>query len=182
MTAAVPQHGTYGLVAEFHTDRELVRAARRAREAGYTKVEAYSPFPVADLEEALALPRSRVPLVVLVGGICGGLGGYFLQYWSQVLHYPMNVGGRPFHSWPAFIVPTFECTILAAAISGVVGMILLNGLPQPYHPMFNWDRFLRASRDRFFLAIEADDPKYDRDATAKFLRGLEPSEVKEVES
>lgn len=182
MSAYEHHDGPFGLVAEFTNDGDLTRAARRTREAGYTRVEAYSPFPVNGLDEALDLPRSRVPLVVLLGGIFGGLGGFFLQYWSQVIRYPMNIAGRPFNSWPAFIVPTFECTILGAAICGVVGMILLNGLPQPYHPMFNWDRFLRASRDRFFLAIEAEDPKYDRQGTEAFLRSLEPSEVTEVES
>lgn len=176
------ENPTYGMMAEFETDHELVAAARHAREAGYTRLDAYTPYPVEALESALDLPRSKVPLIVLIGGILGGVGGFMLQYWSQVIRYPMNIGGRPFNSWPAFIVPTFECTILAAAIAGVVGMILLNGLPQPYHPAFNWDRFMRASRDRFFLAIEADDPKYDRDDTEAFLRGLGSSEVMEVES
>lgn len=182
MTATESRPGTYGLMAEFDNDHALLAAAGKAREAGYTHLDAFSPYPVEGLVEALDLPRSKVPLLVLVGGLLGGLGGFFLQYWSQVLHYPMNIGGRPYNSWPAFIVPTFECTILAAALVGVVGMIALNRLPQPYHPAFNWDRFLHASRDRFFLAIEAEDPKYDRQATEAFLRSLEPSEVKEVES
>ena len=182
MSESVLHEGPHALVAEFTTDVQLKGAARRARAAGYTHLDAYSPFPVNGLDEALELPRSRVPLVVLVGGLVGGLGGFFLQYWSQVIRYPLNIGGRPFNSWPAFIVPTFEMTILGAAICGVVGMFLLNGLPQPYHPMFNWDHFLRASRDRFFLAIEAGDPKYDRQDTEAFLRSLEPSEVMEVES
>jgi len=182
MSAHSPyREGTYGILAEFATAKALVSAARQARLAGYTRLDAYTPYPVEELSEALGLRRSWVPLIVLVGGILGGLGGFMLQYWSQVLHYPMNVGGRPYNSWPAFIVPTFECTILFAAISGVVGMILLNRLPQPYHPVFNWDRFLRASRDRFFLAIEADDPKFDPRATASFLRSLEPAAVREVE-
>jgi hypothetical protein len=159
-----------------------VAAARAAREAGYTRLDTYSPYPIEEMHEVLGLPRSKVPLVVLVGGILGGLGGFFLQYWSQVIHYPLNVGGRPFNSWPSFIVITFECTILLAALSGVIGMIVLNRLPQPYHPAFNWDRFQRASRDRYFLAVEADDPRFDRHATERFLRGLGPSEVREVES
>ncbi len=180
--ARVEPAGLYGVMAEFRTGKELIAAARRAREEGFTRLDAYSPFPIEELPEALGLRRSPVPLIVLVGGILGCIGGFFLQYWTQVIHYPMNVGGRPYNSWPAFIVPTFECTILAAAIFGVVGMIAVNRLPQPYHPAFNWDHFLRASRDRFFLAIEADDPKFDRRATAEFLRGLDPSEVTEVEN
>ncbi|HEX6202429.1 MAG TPA: DUF3341 domain-containing protein [Thermoanaerobaculia bacterium] len=182
-TANASPQGSYGLMAEFDSPQALVAAARAARAAGYTRLDAYTPFPVEELPEALGLPRSKVPLVVLAGGVLGGLGGWFLQYWSQVLHYPMNIGGRPYNSWPAFIVPTFECTILLAAISGVVGMIALNGLPRPYHPAFNWDRFLRASRDRYFLAVEADDPRFDRGEVERFLRGLpaRPTEVTEVE-
>jgi len=174
-------HGAYGMIAEFDSEPALVAAARRSREAGYTRLDAYTPYPVPALDEALALPRSKVPLVVLAGGLLGAVGGFMLQWWTSVVAYPMNVGGRPLNSWPAFIVVTFECTILAAALSGVLGMILLNRLPEPYHPVFNWDRFIRASRDRYFLCIEAADPRYDRDATEAFLRGLGPSEVTEVE-
>jgi hypothetical protein len=171
----------WGLLAEFEEVDQLVAAARRAREAGYRKLDAYTPFPVEELSDALGHARSKVPLVVLLGGLAGGFGGWLLQFWSQVFVYPMNVGGRPHNSWPAFIVPTFECTILFAAIAGVVGMILLNGLPRPYHPVFNAPRFAAASRDRYFLAIEAADPRFDRHATEKFLRGLDPAEVSEVE-
>jgi hypothetical protein len=178
---APPSPAVYGTMAEFETWQELAAAAREARAAGYRHLDAYTPFPVEEVAEALELPRSKVPLIVLIGGLLGGLGGFMLQYWVNVIHYPMNIGGRPYNSWPAFIVPTFECTILLAALSGVIGMIVLNRLPQPYHPAFNWHRFLRASRDRFFLAVEATDPQYDRDGTASFLRGLGPSEVIEVE-
>lgn len=182
MTQATHEaHGTYAMVAEFASEGELVAAARRAREAGYRRLDAYTPYPVEALNEALALPRSKVPLIVLIGGLLGAIGGFMLQYWTSVEVYPMNVGGRPHNSWPAFIVVTFECTILAAALSGVVGMILLNRLPEPYHPVFNWERFARASRDRFFLSIEAADPRYHREGTAQFLRGLNASEVIEVE-
>jgi hypothetical protein len=174
--------GTYGLIAEFASEGEVVAAARAAREAGYSRMDAYTPYPVEALNDALALPRSKVPLIVLIGGILGGLGGFMLQYWSSVIRYPMNVGGRPFNSWPAFIVVTFECTILLAAISGVIGMILLNKLPQPYHPVFNWERFVHASRDRFYLCIEAVDPEFDRQGTETFLRSLNPSEVTDVEN
>jgi hypothetical protein len=173
--------GVYGLMAEFEEVDQVVEAARRARAAGYEKLDAYTPFPVEELSEALEHKRSRVPLVVLIGGLLGGFGGWFLQYWSQVFVYPINVGGRPHNSWPAFIVPTFECTILAAAIFGVVGMILLNKLPCPYHPVFNVERFGAASLDRYFLCIEADDPRFDRRDTESFLRSLNPSEVSEVE-
>ena len=171
----------YGLMAEFPSADALVAAAHQVHEAGFQKVDAYSPYPIEAVSEALDLPRSKVPLVVLIGGLLGGLGGYMLQYWSQVIRYPMNVGGRPVHSWPSFIVPTFECTILGASLAAVVGMILINGLPLPYHPVFNVPRFALASRDRYFLVIEAVDPKFDPDATRSFLAGLNASEVSEVE-
>jgi hypothetical protein len=176
-----PRPPIYGLMAEFPTPDALIAAAHQVHKAGYQKVEAYTPYPIEAVSEALELPRSKVPLVVLIGGLLGGLGGYSLQYWSQLLVYPMNIGGRPFHSWPAFIVPTFECTILGAALSAVIGMILINGLPQPYHPVFNVPRFALASRDRYFLVIEATDPKFHTDATRRFLTGLNASEVSDVE-
>jgi hypothetical protein len=171
----------YGLMAEFPSADALVAAAHQVHEAGFQKVDAYTPYPIEAVSEALDLPRSKVPLIVLLGGLLGGFGGWMLQYWSQVIRYPMNIGGRPTLSWPAFIVPTFECTILLACISAVVGMLALNGLPEPYHPLFNAPRFKRASDDRYFLAIEARDKKFDRAATMAFLQGLNPSEVTEVE-
>jgi hypothetical protein len=176
-----PRPPIYGLMAEFPSADALVAAAHQVHEAGFQKVDAYTPYPIEAVSEALDLPRSKVPLLVLVGGLLGGLGGYMLQYWSQVIRYPMNIGGRPVHSWPSFIVPTFECTILGAALTAVIGMILLNGLPLPYHPVFNVPRFALASRDRYFLVIEAVDPKFDSDATRSFLAGLNASEVSEVE-
>jgi hypothetical protein len=176
-----PRPETYGLMAEFPTPDALIAAAHQVHKAGYQKVDAYTPYPIEAVSEALELPRSKVPLIVLIGGLLGGLGGYMLQYWSQMLVYPMNIGGRPFHSWPAFIVPTFECTILGAALSAVIGMILINGLPQPYHPVFNVPRFAMASRDRYFLVIEATDAKFHADATRRFLTGLNASEVSDIE-
>jgi hypothetical protein len=171
----------HGLMAEFATPDGLIAAAERSHEAGYRKVEAYTPYPIEEVSEALHIRRSHLPLIVLVGGILGCVGGYLLQYWTSVHEYPLNIGGRPFHSWPAFIVPTFETTILCAALFAVLGMFALNGLPHPYHPVFNVARFAEASRDRFFLVIEAADPQFDRRATEEFLRGLDPSEVMEVE-
>jgi Alternative complex III, ActD subunit len=176
-----PRPPIYGLMAEFPSADALIAAAHQVHEAGFQKVDAYTPYPIEAVSEALDLPRSKVPLIVLIGGLLGGLGGYMLQYWSQVIRYPMNIGGRPVHSWPAFIVPTFECTILGASLAAVVGMILLNGLPLPYHPVFNVPRFALASRDRYFLVIEAVDPKFDPDATRSFLADLNASEVSEVE-
>ena len=170
----------YGLMAEFNSSDDLIAASHRIYEAGYRKVDAFTPYPIEEVSEALGHHRSKLPGIVLGGGLLGGLGGYFLQYWSQVIVYPMNIGGRPVHSWPAFIVPTFECTILGAALAAVFGMFFLNGLPQPYHPVFNVPRFALASRDRFFLVIEATDPKFDSDATRRFLGGLNASEVSEV--
>lgn len=171
----------WGLLAEFGTPEALVAAAGKVREAGYTRVEAYTPYPVEGLWHALELRRSKVPLVVLLGGMAGGLGVLSLQFWAWAIHYPMNIGGRPHAVWPAWMVPTFEGTILLAALCGVVGMILLNGLPRPYHPAFNVERFARASQDGFFLAVEADDPRFDRAQTEGFLRSLGPIEVSEVE-
>lgn len=173
--------GLYGLAAEFAGPDDLLQAARGAREAGYTRMDAYTPYPIEELSETVEPHRSKVPLVTLIGGIIGGLTGFFLQYWTQVYVYPMNIGGRPHNSWPSFIVVTFEMTILFAAISAVVGMIALNRLPRPYHPIFNVSGFERASRDGFFLAIEAEDSRFDRAATEQFLRSLGPKEVCEIE-
>lgn len=170
----------YGLMAEFENPTSLVVAAREARSRGYRKVEAYSPFPIEEIDEALRLPRNKLPLIVLLGGILGGLAGYLLQYYITVWHYPLNIGGRPLHSWPAYIVITFEMTILFAALAAFFGLLALNGLPMPYHPVFNVERFALASRNRFFLCIEATDPQFDREGTAAFLEGLEPREVSEV--
>jgi hypothetical protein len=171
----------YGLMAEFRTPEELIAAARQAREAGFRRLDAYTPFPIEEVAEATGHHHSRLPLIVLIGGIVGALSGYGLQYWASVIEYPLNIGGRPLHSWPAFIVPTFEMTILFAALSAVFGMFFLNGLPQPYHPVFNVPRFALASRDRYFLVIEAADPLFDREGTRKFLADLDPAEVNEVE-
>jgi hypothetical protein len=168
-------------MAEFGDPNDLVAAAARARESGYTRMDAYTPFPIEALADVLGFHDRRVPLLVLIGGVLGGLGGYALQYWSQVIEYPLNVGGRPFHSWPAFIVPTFETTVLGAAAAAVLGMLALNKLPQPYHPVFNVPRFVLASRDRFFLCIEAVDPQFDRVETRRFLQSLNARAVMEVE-
>ena len=149
----------YGLMAEFDSPEDLLDAAQRAYEEGYRRMDAYTPFPVEGLAEAIGFHRTRLPLVVLLGGIAGGLGGYGLQYCISVIDYPLNVGGRPLHSWPAFIPVTFEMTILIAALAAVLGMLALNGLPMPYHPVFNVPEFELASRNLFFLCIEATRPQ-----------------------
>ena len=171
----------YGLMAEFADPASVVAAAHRVREAGYRKVDAFSPYPIEELSEALDFHKSKLPLLVLLGGGAGLVGGYALQYWTSVVDYPLNIGGRPFHSWVAFIPPTFETTILLAALTAVLGMLALNGLPEPYHPVFNVPRFALASKDRFFLCIEADDPKFDHDETWRFLVSLGPRVVSDVE-
>jgi hypothetical protein len=170
----------HGLMAEFDDPNALVLAAASAHDAGYRRMDAYSPFPIEELDAALGSHRSRLPLIVLIGGVVGCVGGFLLQYWAAVIAYPVNVGGRPFNSWPAFIPVTFECTILGAALSAVLGMLALNGLPMPYHPVFNVPRFALASRNRFFLCIEAKDAKFDLDATRQFLETLKPREVSAV--
>jgi hypothetical protein len=174
VTAALP---LYGLMAEFENPQDLVEATRKTREAGFTRMDAYTPYPIEALTEALDIHDHRLPAVVLGGGIVGALFGYGLCYWTTVIDYPLNLGGKPFHSAPAFIVPTFETTILFAAFAAVLGMLALNGLPMPYHPVFNTPRFALASRDRFFLCIESKDPKFDHDATWKFLSKLDGATV-----
>jgi Protein of unknown function (DUF3341) len=174
------KHPLYGLMAEFDNPTSLVAAARRTREAGYKKMDAYSPFPIEELSDAMGHHHDGLPLLVLIGGVLGGLSGFGLQYFAAVIDYPMNIGGRPNLSWPSFIPVTFEMTILFAAFVAVLGMLGLNGLPMPYHPVFNVQRFVNASRSRFFLCIESSDPLFEKEATGKFLESLEPREVSEV--
>jgi hypothetical protein len=181
MAQLTPRPTLYGLIAEFDNPTALVAAANAARVEGYRRMDAYSPIPIEELHGALGFHHTKLPLIVLVGGVLGGLGGYGLQYWTQVMAYPLNIGGRPFNSWPSFIPVTFETTILGAALAAVFGMLALNGLPMPYHPVFNARNFALASRDRYFLLIEARDPHFDRAATERFLWTLSPAEVSEVE-
>lgn len=176
-----PKPPIYGLLVEFHTPEELLAAARRAHQAGYRRMDAYSPYPVEGLSDAIGFHRTRLPAIVLVGGLVGCVAGFLMQYYAAAMDYPLNIGGRPLNSWPAFIPITFEVTVLVAAFSAVLGMLALNGLPMPYHPLFNVERFATASRDRFFLGIEAADPQFDRERTKQFLRTLTESEVFEVE-
>lgn len=167
----------HGLMAEFDTAQALLDAAHKVRGAGYTKADAYSPMPIHGLAEALGFNEHLVPKIVLGGGITGLIAGYGLEYWTQVIAWPQNIGGRPYHSWVAFIPPAYETTILFAAFSAVIGMLALNGLPQPYHPVFNNPRFSTASQDKFFLVIEATDPKFSMDTTKSFLAGLNAKDV-----
>jgi hypothetical protein len=170
----------YGIVGEFDNPTALVAAANRTREVGYTRFEAYAPFPIEALVEAVGHPKTRLPLAVFLGGLIGGLSGYLLQYFTAAVTYPLNIGGRPLHSWPAFIPVTFECTILGAALTAVFGMLARNGLPMPYHPLFQMPRFARASRDLFFLCIQARDPKFDVSEVTQFLHSVGAADVQEV--
>jgi hypothetical protein len=170
----------HGLMAEFHQPGDLVKAARAVHAAGYRKVDAYTPYPMEEVLDALHLHHSHVPKLVLAGGLFGLLAGWGLQYWISVIDYPMNIGGRPFNSWPAFVVPAFETTVLFAAFGAVLGMLALNGFPRPYHPVFNVPAFAAASRDRFFLCVEAADPRFDLGETRRLLQGLGAAEVTEV--
>jgi hypothetical protein len=168
-------------MAEFHDPDSLVRATERAYHEGYRMMDAHTPYPIEALTEALHLRRNKLPLIVLIGGLVGGSLGYLLMYWTSVIDYPINVGGRPLHSWPAFIPITFECTVLGAALSAVLGLFGLCGLPMPYHPTFNAPNFALASRDRFFLSIDSRDPRFNYEETKRFLQGLNPTEVTDVD-
>src|SRR6267143_4874759 len=174
-------HRLYSVMAQFDSPSALVAAARETYAAGYRHINGYSPFPIEELSEATGFRRTILPLIVLIGGIVGGLGGFFMQYWMEVISYPLNVGGKPYNSWPAFIPITFECTVLCAAFAAVFGMLALNKLPQPYHPVFNAPNFALATRDSFFLVIEASDRKFEHDQVMNFMRGLDPKDVLDVE-
>jgi hypothetical protein len=173
---------TYGVLGEFDTEHQLCHAARAAREAGWVDIEGYTPFPVEALNDALGLKRNLVPLVSLIGGLCGGLGGFFFQYWVNLYAYPMNIAGRPLNSWPAFIPVTFELTVLGASLSAVFGMLALNKLPEPHHPLFNIDRFVKhATTDKFFLCIEARDKKFNVDDAKRFFESVHATNINEVQ-
>lgn len=180
-TTATGAPALHGILAMFATPQELLSAIRAAKARGWTRMDAYTPFPVEAVFEELGHHRSKVPLLVLIGALAGAAGGFGLAYWSSVIEYPINVGGRPTFSWPAWIPVTFECAVLLGGLTAAIAMILLNRLPQPYHPVFNVPAFSAASRDRYFLCIEADDPKFDPKAARDFLSGLGPVEVSDVE-
>ncbi len=180
MKSLRPQPAEYGLIAEFGSPEALIEAVRKTRAEGFTRIEAYTPFSVDGLPEALDLPANRVPLLALVGGIAGGCGIYFLQWYSAVIDYPINSGGRPLHSWPAFIPATFEVTVLGAALAVFFGFLLLNGLPKLYHPVFNARDFDLASRNRFFLCVRSFDPRFETSKTQAFLESLDPIRVASV--
>ena len=171
----------YGLMAEFDTTTDIVKAAEKVRDAGFIKTDAFSPFPIHEMDDALGVKRSILSFLVFGGGIFGACVGFGLTYWTHVIEYPIMIAGRPHFSFPAFIPPIYELTILFAAFTAVFGMILLNGLPSPYHPVFNVPRFNLASREKFFLLIEADDEKFDYEETKKFMESLNPQEVHDVE-
>jgi hypothetical protein len=170
----------YGLLAQFGTAQALLHAVEKARAAGYVKMEAYSPYPIHGLSEALGFHKTKLPWIILGGGFVGALTGLVMQWSSASYFYPINVGGKAYFSWPAFVPITFECMILLAAFSAVLGMLGLNGLPQPYHPLFNSEAFAHASRDKFFLCVESHDPQFNVETTRAFLESLSPEEIDEV--
>lgn len=176
-----PTNRLHGVMAEFDSAQTVVDAARQTMAHGFTKVEAYSPVPIEELNDIIHKKRTVLPKLVLGGGLTGMATGFALQYWASVIEFPMNVGGRPQASWTTFIVPSYELTILFAALTAAIGMIMLNGLPQPYHPVFNVDRFALASSDKFFLVVESADPKFDQQATAEFLRSTGAKGVYDVD-
>jgi hypothetical protein len=176
-----PANRLHGVMAEFDSGQALVDAARRAVAQGFTKLEAYSPVPIEELNDIIHKKRTILPKIVLAGGLTGMATGFGLQYWASAIEYPMNIGGRPEASWTTFIIPSYELTILFASLAAAVGMIVLNGLPQPYHPVFNVERFSMASSDKFFLVLESADPKFEQPLTSEFLRSLGAKGVYDVE-
>jgi hypothetical protein len=174
------REGLYGVIAEFNDPQTLLTAANQARQSGYTSIDAFSPFPIHGLAEAIGFHKSRLSTIVLTMGVLGGLGGFFMCWYANVIAYPLNIGGKPLNSWPAWIPIAFECAILLAALGAVLGMLALNGLPMPYHPVFNVRRFDSASRDKFFLVIQARDPKFRPEEARRFLETLGPREVTDV--
>lgn len=185
MSSNPAQHpsGLYGVLAEYSTPQDLLDAIQQSRRAGFRVLDAFTPFPVeAIAEEVCEHKHSKVPLICLIGGILGAVGGWALAYWTSTVDYPMNIGGKPYNSWPAFIPVIFETTVLFASFSAAIGMLALNGLPEPYHPVFNVESFRRrASRDGYFLCIEATDAKFDRSETRNFLLTTGALEVNDVE-
>jgi hypothetical protein len=180
MHVSEPVNPMYGVMAEFDSAQAVVNAARKAVAAGFTTVEAYTPVPIEELNDIIHKKRTILPTISLFGGLAGMATGFALQYWASVIEYPMNIGGRPFASWTAFVVPSYELTILFSALATAIGMIALNGLPQPYHPVFNTPRFSLASSDKFFLVIETRDAKYDSDKTPRFLQEIGAKGVYDV--
>jgi hypothetical protein len=172
----------YGLVAEFSSADALLEAAKKTKQEGYKNVDAYSPFPIHGLGDVLGFSGHKVAMLMLLGGIIGGLSGLGLEFWTSAIDYPLNIGGRPLASFPSFMPITFECTVLASALTGVVSMFVLNGLPEPYHPLFNVKKFERVTTDGFFLCVESTDPKFDASKTKKFLEGLNAEGVYDVEN
>jgi len=176
-----PTNRLHGVMAEFETAQDVVDAARKTMAQGFTRVEAYSPVPIEELNDIIHRKRTKLAQIVLAAGLTGMATGFGLQYWASVIEYPMNIGGRPHASWITFIIPSYELTILFAALSAAFGMIVLNGLPQPYHPVFNVERFALASSDKFFLVVESADPKFDQQGTAEFLRSTGAKGVYDVD-
>lgn len=176
-TAAPAVHG---VMAEFGTADALIAATRRARQAGYTRMDGYSPYPVGEVADELGFPRSEIGAVMFIGGLVGATVGFLMQYYLNGVEYPLNIGGKPYFSWPQFVPITWELLVLTASLSGVIGLLALCGLPQPYHPVFNVPQFARATRDRFFLVIEAADPRFDTARVREFMGTLSPLSVEEV--
>ena len=180
MSHAPKKPGPFGVVGEFDSPDKLLAAANKALDGGYSSMDAFSPFPIHGLADAIGFQEGRVRWIIFVAGAAGAIGGMGLQWWVATQAYPLNVGGRPLFSWPSFIPPAFETTILFAAFGAVLGMIGLNRLPQPHHPVFDAPNFERASQDRFFLLVEAKDPMYDASAIKKLMEGADALQVTEI--